>query len=159
MFMNLSMPSVLTILHILLQLALSASVLLRPHREHDSNAAIDSIVQDIDQARDHVHLLFYIWLSDHNGIKIVEALIRAAKRQVLCRAMADGMGSRQLIKSKHWKDMQAAGVQLAVTLPIGPFYQRFARGRIDLRNHRKIVVIDERITLYYNAIAMLSPVL
>ena len=49
---------------------------------HDSNASIDSMVADIDAATDHVHLLFYIWLSDHNGLKIVEAVRRAALRGV-----------------------------------------------------------------------------
>ena len=58
----------------------------------DSNATIDSMVTDIDAAQDHVHLLFYIWLPDTNGRKIVEALKRAAARNVTCRAMADGLG-------------------------------------------------------------------
>src|SRR5262249_52068101 len=44
----------------------------------DSNAAIDAMVTDIDAATDHVHLLFYIWLPDNNGCKVVEALTRAA---------------------------------------------------------------------------------
>src|SRR5690606_1422991 len=33
----------------------------------DSNATIDALVADINAATDHVHLLFYIWLSDRNG--------------------------------------------------------------------------------------------
>ena len=39
----------------------------------DSNATIDSMVAGIDAASDHVHLLFYIWLPDNNGMKMVEA--------------------------------------------------------------------------------------
>ena len=46
----------------------------------DSNATIDAMVADVDAARHHVHLLFYIWLPDGNGLKIVEALKRAAGR-------------------------------------------------------------------------------
>ena len=42
----------------------------------DSNPAIDAMVADIDAAKRHVHLLFYIWLQDGNGCKIVEALKR-----------------------------------------------------------------------------------
>ena len=79
----------------------------------DSNATIDAMVADIDAAQDHVHLLFYIWLPDTNGCKIVEALKRAAARNVTCRAMADGLGSRMMIRSEHWRAMQAAGVRLA----------------------------------------------
>lgn len=108
----------------------------------DSNATIESMVQDIDNATSHVHLIFYIWLTDHNGVKMAEALKRAAARGVVCRAMADGLGSRDMIKSKLWKDMREAGVRLATALPIGNPLLRPLRGRIDLRNHRKILVID-----------------
>jgi cardiolipin synthase len=112
----------------------------------DSNAAIDAMVADIDAARDHVHLLFYIWLPDRNGRKIVEALKRAAARGVTCRAMADDLGSRAITRSEHWPAMRAAGVRVAVGLPIGNALLRPFLGRIDLRNHRKIVVVDNHVT-------------
>ncbi|MFN3152472.1 cardiolipin synthase [Bremerella sp.] len=112
----------------------------------DSNAAIDSMVADIDAASDHVHLLFYIWLPDCNGTKMVEALKRAAARGVTCRAMADDLGSRTMIHSVHWREMQEAGVHVARALPIGNPLLRPLHGRIDLRNHRKILVIDGRTT-------------
>jgi cardiolipin synthase len=112
----------------------------------NSNATIDAMTADIDSATDHVHVLFYIWLPDHNGSKVAEALQRAAARGVTCRAMADALGSRTFIRSRHWQAMRAAGVRVAVGLPIGnPLLLPF-HGRIDLRNHRKIVVIDDRIT-------------
>jgi cardiolipin synthase len=112
----------------------------------DSNAAIDAMVADIDAATDHVHLLFYIWLPDTNGCKVVEALKRAATRGIICRAMADDLGSRAMIRSPHWQAMRSAGVRVASGLPIGNPLLRPLVGRIDLRNHRKIVVIDDRIT-------------
>ncbi len=112
----------------------------------DSNAGIDSMVADMDAATDHIHLIFYIWLADNNGLKVVEALKRAAARGVACRAMADGLGSRAMIRSKNWRAMREAGVQVAVALPIGNPLLRPLHGRIDLRNHRKIVIIDDRIT-------------
>lgn len=112
----------------------------------DSHATIDAMVADIDAARDHVHLLFYIWLPDVSGCKVVEALKRAAARNVTCRAMADALGSRIMIGSEHWPAMRAAGVHLATALPIGNPLLRPLKGRIDLRNHRKIVVIDDHIT-------------
>ena len=58
----------------------------------DSNATVDAMVADIDSATEHVHVLFYIWLPDHNGTKVVEALKRAAARGVTCRVMADDLG-------------------------------------------------------------------
>ena len=112
----------------------------------DSNAGIDTMVADMDAARGHIHLIFYIWLADNNGLKVVEALKRAAARGVACRTIADGLGSRVMIGSKHWQDMRKAGVHVAVALPIGNPLLRPLHGRIDLRNHRKIVVIDDRIT-------------
>ncbi len=112
----------------------------------DSEGTIDAMAADIDAATDHVHLLFYIWLADNNGRKIIEALKRAASRGVTCRAMADDLGSRSLIRSAHWQAMRDAGVHVAAGLAIGNPLLRALRGRIDVRNHRKIVVIDNRIT-------------
>lgn len=112
----------------------------------DSVAAIASMVRDIDAARQSVHVLFYIWLDDASGRSVMEALKRAAARGVVCRAMADDLGSRALIRSALWRDMAAAGVRLATALPIGNVLLRPFKGRIDMRNHRKIVVIDNAIT-------------
>jgi cardiolipin synthase A/B len=118
----------------------------RAHLMQDSNTTIASLVADIDAAKEHVHLLFYIWLPDNNGRKVAEALKRAAARGVTCRAMADSLGSHIMIQSEHWPAMRNAGVRLARALPIGNLLLRPLKGRIDLRNHRKIVVIDNRIT-------------
>jgi cardiolipin synthase len=116
------------------------------HLMKDSNAAIDCMVGDIDAAKETVHIVFYIWLADNNGLKVAEALKRAATRGVACRAMADGLGSRSMIASPHWLGMREAGVKLAVALPIGNPFVRALAGRIDLRDHRKIVVMDNWIT-------------
>ena len=62
------------------------------------------------------------------------------------RAMVDNLGSRGLIKSAQWKAMQAAGVKLGVALGISHPLLRAPFRRVDLRNHRKIVVIDNAIT-------------
>jgi len=51
-----------------------------------------------------------------------------------------------MIDSKHWPAMRAAGVNIASALPVGHLLLRPLHGRIDLRNHRKIVVIDDWIT-------------
>jgi len=112
----------------------------------DSNATIARIIEDIDAATDHVHLLFYIWLPDGNGTKMAHAVTRAAERGVACRIMVDDLGSRRLIKSPLWAQMGQAGVRLGRALEIGNPLLRVLTGRIDLRNHRKITVIDNRIT-------------
>ena len=112
----------------------------------DSVATIDSMVADIDAARCQVSALFYIWLSDASGTRIAQALQRAARRGVTCRVMVDGLGSRLLLKSRLWKEMDAAGVRTAVALPLGNVLLRPLQGRVDLRNHRKILVVDSDIT-------------
>lgn len=112
----------------------------------DSISTIDQLVADIDTAQQHVHLLFYIWLADESGIKIVQALIRATQRGVTCRVLVDALGSRALMRSPHWLAMRSAGVHQAVALSVGNPLKRILYGRIDLRNHRKIMVIDNHIT-------------
>ena len=111
----------------------------------DSNAAIDAMVDDIDAARSHVHVCAYIWLADHNGCKVKDALIRAAKRGTDVRALADALGSRRLIRSKHWRELTDSGVEVRVALPVGNPLMTATRGRVDLRNHRKSMIVDNRI--------------
>lgn len=111
----------------------------------DSNAAIAAMVADIASAQRTVHLTAYIWLGDNNGLAIVDALIGAARRGVTCRVCADAIGSRLMINSAHWKTMKASGVALCPSLG-GPGQMSYvATRRIDLRNHRKILIIDGRI--------------
>jgi cardiolipin synthase len=110
-----------------------------------SDAAIDMIVADIDAAVRTVHLSIYIWLNDNNGGKVAAAICRAAQRGVTCRVAADAVGSRGVIKSLLWREMEDAGAKLCASLK-APFGLGFLVGhRVDLRNHRKIVVIDGRI--------------
>jgi cardiolipin synthase len=111
----------------------------------DSNAAIDALIEDIDAARDHVHISFYIWLDDRNGGNVADAVAAAARRGVACRIMVDALGSRGFIHSPRWQQMRDAGAHLVATMDDVPRLGRFAIGRVDLRNHRKIVVIDDRI--------------
>jgi cardiolipin synthase len=111
----------------------------------DSNVAIEEMVDDIDSASETVHLSAYIWLADTNGLKIKDCLTRAANRGVTVRAMADALGSRLLIRSSHWRELAEAGVQVQVALPVGNPLWTFIRGRVDLRNHRKSLIVDNRI--------------
>lgn len=111
----------------------------------DSNAAVESMVADIDGAKSTVHICTYIWLDDTNGLRMKEALIRAARRGVAVRALADALGSRRFIASSHWRDMREGRVEVRPALPIGNPLRALLRGRLDLRNHRKSLVVDNRI--------------
>ncbi|MDD5406298.1 MAG: cardiolipin synthase [Sulfurovaceae bacterium] len=112
----------------------------------NSEDMIESLVRDIDNAKQHIHILFYIWFADDSGRKIANALMRASNKGVMCRVLVDAVGSRKLISSNVWKDMRKSGVHVASSLSIGNMLLRMILGRVDLRNHRKIVVIDNRIT-------------
>lgn len=109
---------------------------------NDYGGAIERLIADIDAAEHHVHLLFYIFGDDETGRKVAEALARAVKRDVKCRALVDAVGSKQALRWLAPK-MRADGVEVIELLPVG-FFRRNA-ARFDLRNHRKIAVIDGRI--------------
>jgi cardiolipin synthase len=111
----------------------------------DSNAAIDAMAADIDAAATSVHICFYIWLADTNGLKIKQAVMRAARRGIAVRVLADAFGSRDLIRSAHWREMRESGAEMRVALPVGNLLWTMVRGRVDLRNHRKLLVVDNRI--------------
>ena len=111
----------------------------------DCDAAIETLVADIAQAREQVHISFYIWLNDGNGGRVADAVADAARRGVRCRVMVDALGSRAFIRSPRWAQLREAGASVLATLDDVPRLGHLAIGRVDLRNHRKIVVIDNRI--------------
>lgn len=86
----------------------------------DANETRTRMIDDFDAATDHIHVLYYIWL-------------------------VDGMGSRKMVGSKLWQEMKDAGVQLSVALPLTNIIKVMLFSRIDLRNHRKITVIDGKV--------------
>ena len=108
----------------------------------DYDGAIDRLVADIDQSTNHVHLLYYIFADDATGQKVIAALARAARRGVACRVLVDFLGSKRGWRSLA-DQMAAAGVAMHRMLPISFLRRKSARG--DLRNHRKIAVIDARV--------------
>lgn len=106
---------------------------------NDTDVVIDRLIADIDAARQHVHLLFYIFKDDSVGWRVAEALARALQRGVACRVLADGVGSRQLFRRlAPW--LRRQGVRIFPILPATLWRLPFAR--LDLRNHRKLAVID-----------------
>ncbi len=105
----------------------------------DTNHVIQRLIADIEQAKQHVHMLFFIFRNDDTGLMIANALKQAAQRGVKCRLLLDAVGSWGTLRSIG-DDLRKAGVEVYDTLPVG-FLRRRA-SRIDLRNHRKIVVID-----------------
>lgn len=111
----------------------------------DAETARSRLIEDIDNAAESVQVLYYIWLDDNTGRNVANSLARAARRGVVVYAIADGLGSRKFVRSKWWREMREAGVKLTVALPIKWVVDTILFSRIDLRNHRKITVIDSRI--------------
>ena len=116
------------------------------HLQVNSNAAVTAMIADIAQAKETVHVAFYIWLTDTSGTRIASALIDAATRGVSVRAMADAIGSKELIRSPLWIEMSKLGVKLKVMLPTRVGILPLLTPRVDLRNHRKLAIIDSAIT-------------
>jgi len=106
----------------------------------DATQVLTTLAGDIDASTHHCHLLFYIWQPFGGGRVVGEALMRAAKRGVRCRVLVDAVGSKPFLKSELCEQMVAAGVSVVPALPVNAIRMLFAR--IDLRNHRKIAVID-----------------
>ncbi|WP_112661608.1 cardiolipin synthase [Microvirga flavescens] len=107
----------------------------------DYDGSIDALIADIERAEKNVHLLYFIFADDRTGQKVMAALARAVERGVTCRVLIDAVGSRPWAK-KVIAQLAASGVAAHVALPIT---LRWHPARADLRNHRKIAVIDGRI--------------
>ena len=107
----------------------------------DYDGFIDRLIADIDAARDHVHLLFYIVADDATTWRVIEALGHAVERGVVCRILADSLGSRPDFEQLLPR-LEKAGILAEETMRVGLFRRA---GRLDLRNHRKIAVIDGRV--------------
>ncbi len=109
----------------------------------DTSEKIRRLCEDIDAAADHVHLLYYIYRPDETGAKVTETLLGAAKRGVACRVLVDAVGSRPFLRDASARRLRAAGVEVHEMLPVAPWRRKLAR--MDLRNHRKVAVIDGRV--------------
>jgi cardiolipin synthase A/B len=104
---------------------------------------VERLVQDIDAAQRSCHLSFFIWQESGVGLEVVAAVERAARRGVGCRVLVDAVGSKKFLRSRLPARLRAAGADVVAALPVNPL--RMLLSRVDLRNHRKIVVIDGHI--------------
>ncbi len=120
----------------------------------DYPSIFESLIKDIDAALESCHLQFYIWFEGGCVDEVVAALIRARQRGVMCRILADAVGSKLFLRGKKAAELRLAGVEIITLLPVSLF--RMFYRRIDLRNHRKIVVIDNEIA-YTGSQNMVDP--
>ncbi|HSG38595.1 MAG TPA: phospholipase D-like domain-containing protein, partial [Thermoanaerobaculia bacterium] len=108
---------------------------------------IERVLEDIERAERHVHLLFFLFNGDDTGRRVGEALIRAVQRGVRCRLLVDPVGSGITAEPSFFRTLKGPleeqGVEVRSTMPVRLLRRPLAR--LDIRNHRKIVVVDGRV--------------
>ncbi|WP_436698594.1 cardiolipin synthase [Nocardioides sp. BYT-33-1] len=107
----------------------------------DYRALMAEMAREIDRARSHVHVQFYITAWDDVTDPVFQALIRATERGVDVRLLFDHIGSRRIPGYRSMvRRLRGTSIAWHPMLPIKPLRGRFRRP--DLRNHRKILVVD-----------------
>ncbi|WP_066317405.1 cardiolipin synthase [Bacillus sp. FJAT-29814] len=99
------------------------------------------IIEELNRARHHIHMEYYIVRHDQIGEEIKNVLIEKAGQGVKVRFMYDAVGSWQLSKA-YINDLKNAGIE---TVCFGPVKLPFLNNKFNFRNHRKIIVIDGNI--------------
>lgn len=107
----------------------------------DYDRAIREMAADVDLATRYVHCEFYIMALDETSAPFFAALGAAVTRGVTVRVLLDHIAS---IRSPHHRrtirELEKLGVEWSFMLPVQPFKGKYQRP--DLRNHRKVLVID-----------------
>ena len=117
---------------------------------------LNSMVQDIEQAQASCLLAFYIIEPQGKIIQLLEAIKAAAERGIHCVILADDVGSSDFLKSEWRTKLETAGVFIQTSLPVSVMHTFY--GRNDLRNHRKILVVDYKIG-YTGSFNLIDPLL
>lgn len=107
----------------------------------DGKEKFDSLLKDIDEATDYIHIQYYIFRNDSLGERILNALEQKLEQGVEVKMLYDDMGSRGL-SLKDFKSFRKNGGQVEAFFPSKlPLINL----RMNNRNHRKIVIIDGHI--------------
>lgn len=96
------------------------------------------VLKALQEAKNHIHLEYYIYEDDEIGRAIEKVLIRKAKEGVTVRFIYDDFGSRSIRKNLV-RRLRANGVKAFPFLKV--YFILFAN-RLNYRNHRKIIVVD-----------------
>ncbi|WP_207711003.1 cardiolipin synthase [Romboutsia sp. CE17] len=109
----------------------------------DGNEKFNSLIRDIENAKDHIHLEYFIIKDSEIGRKIKELLIKKSKENVKIRILYDDVGCwRFWFHRKFFNEMKSYGIEI---VPFLPTKFPIIGGKLNYRNHRKIVVIDGQI--------------
>ncbi|ANS85801.1 cardiolipin synthase [Vibrio scophthalmi] len=113
-----------------------------------------SVIDDINQATTSIRMVFYIWHPGGMADEVANALIAAARRGVEIKLLLDSAGSPRFFRSEWLAKMEQAGIHVVQALAVSPW--RIFLRRLDLRQHRKIIVIDEKVA-YTGSMNMVDP--
>ena len=107
----------------------------------DGEEKFKKLIEDISNAKDHIHLLYYIIKNDNLSNRLMKILTKRAKEGIEVRLLFDSLGSRKLSRNLIL-DFEEAGGKFATFFPARiPILSL----RINYRNHRKIAIIDGNI--------------
>ncbi len=110
----------------------------------DYEGSIASMAADIDTAQSYVHVEFFILALDDTTEPFFAALERAAARGVTVRVLSDHLMSiLSPARKPTLARLAAMGAEWHGMLPLRPLRGQWQRP--DLRNHRKLVVVDGRV--------------
>ncbi|KQO99698.1 cardiolipin synthase [Leifsonia sp. Leaf264] len=110
----------------------------------DYTGSVDAMAREIDTAERFVHVEFFIVSLDETTRGFFTAMENAVKRGVTVRLLADHISSKKVAKSAEtFAELDRIGVEWSWMLPVMPFQGKYQRP--DLRNHRKLVVVDGRV--------------
>ncbi|MGD9018017.1 MAG: cardiolipin synthase, partial [Desulfobacterales bacterium] len=98
------------------------------------------LIAAIDAADAHVHVEMYHWRDDATGKRVLDALVNASRRGVTVRLMVDEIGSVE-VSEGFFKPLVDAGGRFSWFYTVHPRRNRFF---FNLRNHRKLVIVDGR---------------
>lgn len=104
----------------------------------DGKEKFKSLINAMEKAKDHIHLMYYIIENDDLARKIVDILTRKAKDGVKVRLLYDSIGSKNLNK-EFFKSLIEAGGK---AMPFFPSKIHSFSLRLNYRNHRKLVIVD-----------------
>jgi cardiolipin synthase len=106
-------------------------------------STFDAVFNAIRNAKEHIHIEFFIFDDDKISNQLREILIQKAQEGVRVRMIYDYWGSFDLSK-RYLKSLRDAGVYVRSFLPFR-FRFQFSSSRINYRNHRKLVIVDGKI--------------
>lgn len=106
----------------------------------NGKAKFESLFTDLNNAQHHIHLEYYILKDDNIGTELINILCDKANSGVKVRLSYDDVGSK--ISAKGKRKLKESGVEFHAFMPV--LFPGFT-GKLNYRNHRKIVVIDGEI--------------